>query len=89
MAYVKIKDGVVVQKQPNKQTGFEQAPDSVVCGMIKQGNNFVNPRISKQNIDNELSDEIEDIIDSMSVAARAKIPNRTLDRYNAKKSKIE
>lgn len=44
MIYVKIEDGVVVQKQPNMQEGFEEAPDNVICGMTKVGKGFVAPR---------------------------------------------
>jgi 2-keto-3-deoxy-galactonokinase len=36
MAYVKIEKNVVVQKQPNEAEGFEEAPDSVVCGMVRE-----------------------------------------------------
>ena len=35
MKYVKVIDGVVVQKQPNEQEGFIQAPDDVVCFDIR------------------------------------------------------
>ena len=31
--YVKIIDGVVVQKQPYAEPGFVSAPDGLVCGM--------------------------------------------------------
>jgi hypothetical protein len=40
MKYVKVIDGVVVQKQPNAQAGFIEAPDSVVCGFLYDGTNF-------------------------------------------------
>lgn len=36
MAFVKIENGIVVQKQPNAQDGFIAAPDMVVCGQIRQ-----------------------------------------------------
>lgn len=32
-AFVKVVDGIVVQKQPNPQEGFLEAPTSIVCGM--------------------------------------------------------
>ena len=34
IVYVLIESGVVIQKQPNPQDGFIQAPDSVICGML-------------------------------------------------------
>lgn len=37
MAFVKIKKGVVVQKQPYFEKGFIEAPDDVVCGFIANG----------------------------------------------------
>jgi len=43
MVYVKIKDNVVIQKQPNDAPGFVEVDEDVVCGQIKQGNVFVNP----------------------------------------------
>ena len=32
--FVKIKNGVVVQKQPYAEKGFIEAPDHVICGQI-------------------------------------------------------
>ncbi|MBF57744.1 MAG: hypothetical protein CME80_08500 [Halomonas sp.] len=43
MAYVKIENGVVVQKQPNFQEGFTEAPDNIVCGMIYENGAFSSP----------------------------------------------
>jgi len=43
MAYVKVNNGVVVQKQPNKQDGFIEVDDSVVCGMVVDGDDFILP----------------------------------------------
>jgi len=45
MVYVKVKAGVVVQKQPYMETGFEEVPDDIVCGMIKTGTTFVFPPV--------------------------------------------
>ena len=45
MKYVKVIDGVVVQKQPNAQEGFIQAPDDVVCGWLYDGTTFTAPVI--------------------------------------------
>lgn len=42
-AFVKIKNGKVIQKQPNEADGFIECSDSVVCGMLKDGDSFVEP----------------------------------------------
>lgn len=31
--YVKVEGGIVVQKQPNAEEGFVEAPNNIVCGM--------------------------------------------------------
>jgi len=43
MAWVKIENNIVIQKQPYQEDGFVEVADSVVCGMIKQGDSFVVP----------------------------------------------
>ncbi len=44
MAYVKLDGaGVVQQKQPDPAPGFEEAPDSVACGMKKVGGDYISP----------------------------------------------
>ncbi len=44
MAWVKIKNNIVIQKQPNQEEGFVEVSDSVICGQIKQSDgSFVNP----------------------------------------------
>lgn len=43
MAFIKIENGVIVQKQPYAEDGFVEAPDHVVCGQTKSGNEFLNP----------------------------------------------
>lgn len=43
IAYVKVENGVVVQKQPYFEEGFIEAPDWVVCGMLYDGTAFTNP----------------------------------------------
>lgn len=45
MKYALIIDNIVVQVQPNEQEGFIKVGDDVVCGMIKEGDTFVNPII--------------------------------------------
>lgn len=44
MRYAKIIAGVVVQIQPNDESGFVEVPDNVICGMIQDGANFINPQ---------------------------------------------
>ena len=44
MAWVKIVDNIVTQKQPYQEDGFEEVADNVVCGQIKQSDgSFANP----------------------------------------------
>ena len=44
MAWVKIVDNIVVQKQPYQEDGFVEVSDNVVCGQIKQSDgSFANP----------------------------------------------
>ncbi|WP_432473347.1 hypothetical protein [Amphritea sp. HPY] len=45
MRYAKIENGTVIQIQPNKETGFIEVEDSVVCGMQQEGDDFVAPAI--------------------------------------------
>jgi len=49
--FVKIEDGVVVQKQPNEQEGFIEAPDNVCCGMLYDGEKFTAPERSPKDWD--------------------------------------
>ena len=48
MAYIKLNnDNVIIQKQPNFESGFIEAPDDVICGMIKQSDgSFKKPEIA-------------------------------------------
>jgi hypothetical protein len=43
MKYALIKDGIVVQVQPDAQDGFVEIADDVCCGQIFQDGSFVNP----------------------------------------------
>ena len=43
MAFVKIENGVVVQKQYKPRKGFVEVDNGVVCGMLHDGHNFTNP----------------------------------------------
>lgn len=55
MAYVKIQDNIVVQKQPNEQDGFIEATEDVVCGYIYNGTYF-SPPVPQIDKDKTLSD---------------------------------
>ena len=48
MAYIKLNnDNVIIQKHPNFESGFIEAPDDVICGMIKQSDgSFKKPEIT-------------------------------------------
>lgn len=48
--YALIKNNEVIQIQPYKETGFVKVDDSVVCGMIKNGDAFENPQPSQEQI---------------------------------------
>lgn len=41
--YVKIAEGVVVQRQPYPEDGFVEAPEGVVCGWLWDGEEFAAP----------------------------------------------
>lgn len=43
MTFIKITNGVVVQKQPYAEAGFVEAPDDVICGMLFDGEVFSPP----------------------------------------------
>ena len=43
MAWVKIENNIVVQKQPYQEDGFVEVADSVICGMEQVGDSFVVP----------------------------------------------
>ena len=53
MAWVKIENNIVIQKQPYQENGFVEVADTVVCGMIQQGDSFVvPPKTLEQAIEN-------------------------------------
>ena len=43
MAWVKIENNIVIQKQPYQEDGFVEVSDDVICGMEQVGNSFVVP----------------------------------------------
>lgn len=45
MKYALIIDGIVEQLQPNKQDGFIEVADNIVCGMIQTDTDFIVPEI--------------------------------------------
>lgn len=53
--YALIKEGIIVQIQPNKQDGFIEVPEDVVCGMILQDDVFVNPPKTQDQIEDDIS----------------------------------
>lgn len=61
MSYVLIFDGVIVQKQPNDQAGFVEAPDWVVCGMRKVGDEYIapSPALTVQDFHKALYDHFD------------------------------
>jgi len=59
MKYAKIENDVVVQVQPNKQDGFVEVEDSVICGMVKNGEIFEIPKKSDEEINQKRLNEID------------------------------
>jgi len=46
MTYIKLQDGVVIQKQSYAEAGFVEVSDDVVCGQIDNGDGtFSNPPV--------------------------------------------
>ena len=52
MAWVKIENNIVVQKQPYQEDGFVEVADTVICGMEQVGDSFVVP---PQSFDNAMA----------------------------------
>ena len=46
MRYALIISGVVKQVQPNKQDGFIEVENNIICGMLCDGTSFSNPVIA-------------------------------------------
>lgn len=60
MIYVLLDDNnIVIQKDIEPRIGFIAAPDSVVCGQIKQGSNYVNPEIPAEMIKSQISNALK------------------------------
>jgi hypothetical protein len=52
MKYAKIENDVVEQTQPNREDGFIEVGDNVVCGMIDNGDgSFSNPEMTPDQIE--------------------------------------
>jgi len=43
MAWVKIENNIVVQKQPYQESGFVEVADDVYCGMMQVDDSFIIP----------------------------------------------
>lgn len=49
MVFVKIENGIVVQKQPYSGHGFVEAPDDVCCGQVLQEDgSFIDPPVDPE-----------------------------------------
>ena len=46
MAYFKVENGVVVQKQPSAEDGFIEGPDEVYCGYLYKSGKFSAPAVA-------------------------------------------
>jgi hypothetical protein len=88
MPYVKIKDGVVIQKQSNPETGFIKASDSVVCGMLVDGNGYKNPP-SRQRTTEELEHGLESQVTARDLRKAVLGDQSAIARIQAIESQIE
>lgn len=70
MKYAKLKDNIVIQIQPNKERGFVEVPDDVICGMIKTADGFIIPEVVKtiEEIQQEIINKVQTIIDDTAKA---------------------
>ena len=68
MAFVKIENGIVIQKSCSHNDGFIEVSDDVVCGQIQQGTAFVNqpptPMTAEQLIQMEMP-TVQDQLDAL------------------------
>lgn len=51
MAFVKIENGRVIEKQLDAREGFIEAGDDVVCGMLYDGREFTLPPVPAETYD--------------------------------------
>lgn len=66
MKYVKIKNSVVIQTQPNEQDGFVRVEDNISCGMIyNEDGTFVTPSETQEQINQQRLFEIDILLDKI------------------------
>ena len=90
MAWVKIVDNVVTQKQPYQEDGFEEVSDDVVCGQIKQSDgSFANPTPPELTYAEKREREYPSIPDQLDMMWHDKQDNTTTwsDAINVIKTK--
>ncbi len=58
MKYAKIIDNIVFQVQPNKQEGFVEVDENIVCGMLKDGDEFVKPNATLEQAKTDKKQEL-------------------------------
>ena len=56
MKYALIENGKVAQTQPGYEDGFVEVDASVVCGMIKTDEGFVNPEPVPKSIQEQINE---------------------------------
>lgn len=82
MKYAKIENGVVAQVQPNKDTGFVQVQDDVVCGMIDNSDGtFSKP---EKNIDSLKQKALSKALDAFNEACDVitqNAPSKEIDSW--------
>lgn len=71
MAFVKLDNGIVIQKQQAEEDGFIQAPNEAVCGQVYANGIYSNPVIVKtpEQVKSEIQLEI-DILEANQYMSR-------------------
>jgi len=67
MKYVKLKGSIVTQVQSNPESGFVEAPNYVVCGMIKDGGNYTEPALTQEQLDMNAKDVVKIALSSITI----------------------
>jgi hypothetical protein len=82
MPYVLIQDGVVVQKQPNEEAGFIDAPEDVICGYLYADGVFSPPDLASAATSQAVNTERDRRIDAGFMFLGYLFQNRPGDREN-------
>ena len=88
MAWVKIENNIVIQKQPYQEDGFVEVSDSVICGQIKQSDGkFVDPTPRELTYAEKRLQEYPSIQDQLDMQYHDKVNSTTTWKDAIKKIK--